>query len=130
MAFVNLLSVIYPVGSFYLSRNSTSPASIVGGSWTQITNAALRAGSSVGYTGSDTHTLTANEMPKHSHSFTWSWNSGTQSLGGDTWSITLQNPWQNGQILDTVNGIQDQGGGVAHSVVQRCYNCYIWYRTA
>ena len=67
MAYINLLQVIYPIGSFYFSRNSTSPASIIGGSWTQVTNAALRGSGSVGYTGSDTHTITEGEMPKHRH---------------------------------------------------------------
>lgn len=62
----NLLNA-YPVGAIYVSGSSTSPASLFGGSWTQITNAALRGATSVGYTGSDSHTLSANEMPKHRH---------------------------------------------------------------
>lgn len=67
MAYINLGQVIYPVGAIYASANSTSPASLFGGSWTQITNAALRGATSVGYTGSDTHALNTNEMPSHSH---------------------------------------------------------------
>ena len=35
----NLLNA-YPVGAIYASANSTSPASLFGGSWTQITDAA------------------------------------------------------------------------------------------
>lgn len=64
----NLLNA-YPVGAIYASGSSTSPASLFGGSWTQITNAALRGATNVGYTGSDSHTLSANEMPKHRHNF-------------------------------------------------------------
>ena len=67
MAYINLGQVIYPVGAIYASANSTSPASLLGGSWTQITNAALRGATSVGYTGSDTHILTIKEMPSHIH---------------------------------------------------------------
>lgn len=67
MAYINLGQVIYPVGAIYASANSTSPASLFGGSWTQITNAALRGATSVGYSGSDTHALSINEMPSHSH---------------------------------------------------------------
>lgn len=67
MAYINLGQVIYPVGAIYASANSTSPASLFGGSWTQITNAALRGATGVGYTGSDTHALSTNEMPSHSH---------------------------------------------------------------
>lgn len=69
MAYINLGQVIYPVGAIYASANSTSPASLFGGSWTQITNAALRGATWVGYSGSDTHALNVNEMPSHKHNF-------------------------------------------------------------
>ena len=70
MAWINLLDVLYPIGSLYFSNNSTSPASVVGGSWTQISGAAIRGASDAiaGYEGSDTHTITTSEMPSHTHS--------------------------------------------------------------
>ena len=53
MAFVNLGQVVYPIGSIYMSTNSTSPANIFGGSWSQISgNVCLMAGNSVGNIGS------------------------------------------------------------------------------
>lgn len=62
----------YPVGAYYISSSSTSPATLFGGTWTQITNRfILAAGSSysVGATGgSSTKTLTTNNLPSHSHS--------------------------------------------------------------
>ena len=67
MAFINLLQAVYPVGAVYVSTVNTSPSSLIGGTWTQITNAALRASTSIGYTGSDTHTITINEIPSHRH---------------------------------------------------------------
>lgn len=58
----------YPVGSIYLSINSTSPASLFGGTWTQIKDVfLLGAGDtySNGATGGEaTHTLTINEIPE------------------------------------------------------------------
>ena len=33
-----LLQILYPVGSIYMSMNSTSPATFIGGEWTQIDN--------------------------------------------------------------------------------------------
>ena len=64
MAFVNLLSVIYPVGSVYLSINSTSPASIIGGTWKQIRDNMLRittsAADTTGGSNSHTHSLSKN----------------------------------------------------------------------
>lgn len=73
MSWVNLLDIVYPIGAVYFSRNSTSPASIIGGSWTQIQGAVLGAvGGSVlsGY-GGDT-TISIDQMPKHKHSVKWS----------------------------------------------------------
>lgn len=70
---INLLEVLYPVGSIYLSKNSTSPASIIGGSWTQIQGAILGAiGESIsnGYGGDKT--ISIDQMPKHKHSVKWS----------------------------------------------------------
>ena len=64
---------IYPVGSIYMSVNSTSPASLFGGTWTQLKDRFLvGAGNSysVNSTGGEaTHKLTANEMPSHTHSW-------------------------------------------------------------
>ncbi len=37
MAYVNLGQVMYPVGAIYQSWSSVSPASLFGGSWSQIT---------------------------------------------------------------------------------------------
>ena len=73
MSWVNLLDIVYPIGAVYFSRNSTSPASIVGGSWTQIQGAVLGAiGESIsnGYGGDKT--ISIDQMPKHKHSVKWS----------------------------------------------------------
>ena len=36
MAFTNLLEVVYPVGSVYVTTSSVSPAEVVGGTWEKI----------------------------------------------------------------------------------------------
>ena len=67
---INLLSTIYPIGSFYLSSEATSPSSFLGGSWEQIEGAAIRGiaeGDDAGYIGSDETTLTVEQMPAHKH---------------------------------------------------------------
>lgn len=82
-----LVNMIYPIGSIYISVNSTSPATLFGGTWVQLKDRFLigcggsySAGSTGGTstiniahshstepstTGS--HALTENEMPQHSH---------------------------------------------------------------
>lgn len=71
MAYVNLLQVVYPIGAIYQSVSATSPASIIGGTWSAIQNRFLvGAGGSytVNSTGGETsHKLTVNEMPSHTH---------------------------------------------------------------
>ena len=73
----------YPVGAIYLSYVSTSPASLFGGTWTQLKDRFLvGAGSSygVGATGGETHhVLTWNEMPSHNHGFLDYWNTAAGS---------------------------------------------------
>lgn len=55
-SWISLLDVIYPVGSVYMSFNSTSPASFIGGTWEQLTNTFLYCSNNSGKTGgSSTH---------------------------------------------------------------------------
>lgn len=62
------LPVIYPVGSIYLSVNSTDPSALFGGTWERIKGRfLLAAGDSyaAGATGGEaTHTLAVAETPK------------------------------------------------------------------
>lgn len=62
----------YPVGAYYMSSDSTSPAVLFGGTWTQIQNRFIYAagpGYSVNSTGgSATKTLVTDNIPSHTHS--------------------------------------------------------------
>lgn len=48
-----IVDIIYPVGSIYMSVNNTSPATLFGGSWTQIEDKFILAAGST-YAGGDT----------------------------------------------------------------------------
>ena len=68
----NYWKTIYPVGAIYQSMNTTSPASLFGGSWEKIEDSFLYGSGtkSVGATGGEeTHTLTLSEIPWHSHKY-------------------------------------------------------------
>lgn len=66
--YTSLLDLIYPVGALYISSINTSPASLFGGTWAQITDgAALRAANAYGLVGSDSITLTLSQIPGHTH---------------------------------------------------------------
>lgn len=79
---------MHPVGSYYLSENATSPASLFGGTWEQIKDRFLvGAGNSYGVGdtgGSSTHTLSTAEMPKHSHT------RGTMNITGKIWGDMIR----------------------------------------
>lgn len=63
--------IFYPVGSVFISRYNNSPASLYGGQWNQLSEGVLGTSTEHEkglYFGSDTHTITVNEMPKHTHS--------------------------------------------------------------
>lgn len=75
---------LYPVGAVYISVNSTSPASLFGGTWEQIEDRFLLAAGSTyaaGSTGGEaTHTLKESELPNITGTVT----SGSGAGGGST----------------------------------------------
>ncbi len=79
----DIVDLIYPVGSIYMSVNSTSPQTLFGGTWQQIEDTFLLSAGNT-YTAGNTggaasHTLTTSELPAHTH--------GSETLTG---SITIR----------------------------------------
>lgn len=115
-----LFDAIYPVGSIYISSNSTNPGTLFGGTWeayaqgrTLIGNGTSDQAFNAGATGgSSTHTLTTNEMPSHTHtqnSHNHSQNSHTHTFHGYN-----QTGYVNNIGMRTGNGtsLSSQIGGV------------------
>lgn len=138
----------YPVGSIYMSVNSTSPAILFGGTWEAMPAGRVLLAQGKNYAagstgGEATHTLTINEMPAHSHSGT------TNSTGNHTHSSygaqggTRKSNWAGandnydpnyptgsaGTHSHTVS-IANTGGGAAHNNMQPYLAVYMWKRTA
>lgn len=112
-----LLDLIYPVGSIYMSTNSTSPQVFLGGEWTPIEDTfLLSAGSTyiAGDSGGNAthshttqgHTLTVNEIPSHNHSLNYRFvfAAGTDRAGLYQ-SGTASGTWYSG----------NSGSGKSHS---------------
>lgn len=126
-----------PIGSVYMSYNSTSPATIYGGTWTRITNAVIRgnSGSTHGYQGSDTVTLTADNLPYHNHSINIYNSSGddisdyypSHSFSGREHIYTGNFEYLMTTITTNYAGNQNSS---QISVLPRRFEVYIWYRTA
>ena len=68
---VNLMDIVYPVGSIYLSVSSTSPSSTIGGTWTQIKGAVLAAYGANSFASSGNYggslKISVSQMPSHKH---------------------------------------------------------------
>ena len=78
--FVNLMDVIYPVGSIYITTNATSPADSIGGTWEKIENCLLAAsGDTYNVAGrfSGSNMISTLAIPDHQHNVV-GWNSGVQ----------------------------------------------------
>ena len=117
---------IYPVGSLYMSISSIDPSNLFGGTWVKIEGKFLLSSSNSYATGTtggeETHTLTIEEMPSHSHVVNfdqiWGWG-GTRSL-----ATTSGGPYAG-------NGfVKDAGGNQPHNNMPPYLAVYVWKRTS
>ena len=78
----DIIDLIYPIGSIYISINSTNPSILFGGIWEAFGQGRTLIGAGTGNDGSTSlsftaggtggeykHKLTSSEIPSHSHSF-------------------------------------------------------------
>lgn len=142
MAYVNLGQVMYPVGAIYQSWSSVSPASLFGGSWSQITEKFLYCANSAGGTGgASAVTLSVNQMPVHHHlppSGYFIVQNNVGSMRQITPMITntgtgSDGMWQ-GRLAEDSGKKQlptaNEGGGASHENMPPYIRCYTWRRTA
>jgi hypothetical protein len=120
------VDMIYPVGAIYMSVNSTNPSTIFGGTWEQLKDRFLLGAGST-YTagntgGSATHTLTAEQIPAHTHSVP---NIKTTGSGDGAYCES----WGGGSGPRAIN-TGSTGGGKAHNNMPPYLVVYMWKRTA
>lgn len=125
MTVAQFVDMIYPVGSIYMSLNSTSPAALFGGTWEQIKDRFLLAAGSTyaaGSTGGEaTHTLTVSEMPSHNHSV----------YGGlEVTSVNTNSLAMSGEKVTSYRLTGAEGGSEAHNNMPPYLAVYMWQRTA
>lgn len=126
-----LLANVYKVGYVWVSYTNTSPASIVGGSWTPITGRFPYFNASTAMGGSNTHALSVNEMPSHTHrphvTNTADIGHGAYGLNpatGFQGNVTVLAYPQKSTIIDNT------GGSAAHNNMPAYQSLYAWRRTA
>jgi hypothetical protein len=124
---VDILKAVYPVGSIYISVNSTSPATLFGGEWEQLKDRFLLGAGDIynnGTTGGEAeHTLTVEEMPSHKHDINydqiWNTSGGKVSIGTT-----------NGGPYGGSGYVKSAGGDKPHNNMPPYLAVYMWKRTA
>lgn len=124
---------LHPVGCIYFSTNSTNPATSLGfGTWTafgagQVPVGFLNAdpdfGTDEATGGEKTHTLTATEMPAHTHGGGASNSATNTTTGGAATRVTAVGAGTDWNTTST-------GSGGAHNNLQPFIVVRMWKRTA
>lgn len=132
------VDMIYPVGSIYMSASATSPETLFGGTWTQITGRYLIGtdapelnddGTSPGdYSyaagrkgGEAKHKLTISEIPSHTHRIREANTKGTSTGYRFTASSGT---------YSTATYLENAGGSEFHNNMPPYLAVYMWQRTA
>tara|TARA_B110000503_G_scaffold99357_1_gene148669 strand:- start:3270 stop:3923 length:654 start_codon:yes stop_codon:yes gene_type:complete len=124
----SLYDAVYPIGCIYQSTVSTSPSTLFAGTtWTAFSAGRVLAGYDSSDTdfaagntsGSKTHTLTVNEIPAHTHSYSLENSRGSGSAGSADGESSYSTP-----------NTGSTGGGAAHNNMQPYQVVYMWTRTA
>lgn len=134
---------IYPVGSIYMSIDSTDPSNYFGGTWERIqgkfllgANDAIEEYNAGKMGGEATHKLTVNEMPSHNHypsdkGANWVPNTNLFSrrniaLGSS--GLYVPAPDSAGISGWKWGGTSFVGGGQAHNNMPPFLAVYVWKR--
>ena len=142
-----LIDIIYPVGSVYISVNNADPKNIFGGTWVQLKDRfLLGAGGtySAGSTGGEaTHKLTVAEMPSHNHTIDHTHDTAqTSNSSIMALSYGSSNSYNGVGSKSFTTGTRDvvvpkysgnsgsTGSGVAHNNMPPYLVVYMWKRTA
>lgn len=138
-----IVDMIYPVGSIYMSVNRTSPATLFGGTWQRITGRFLLAGTDSSNSGAAqtpgntggaaTHTLTKAELPDTELGVKFPYN----GLEYDAYMYQLTAYTGGGTGIGTFGLNQGNklhtealGSGNSFSIMPPFLSVYVWKRTA
>lgn len=137
-----LLDLIHPVGSIYISTTQTNPSELFGGEWESYGEGRTLIGAGEGTdTNSTTKTFTANttggeylhkltiaEMPSHSHSIYSGYGDkddptvSTDAYRYQYWGGS-ERGWHKGSL-----GTGAEGGSESHNNIQPYIVTYMWKR--
>ena len=149
----------YPVGSIYISVDSANPSTLFGGTWEAFGQGRMLIGSGTGTDdnsvsqtfaggsvgGEYKHTLTEEEMPKHTHRGFYWWNNSQpfQPVNGMSLNTGTETPYNlthTGTASSSKGGVNalytglaggdNNGNTTSHNIVSPYVTVYMWKRTA
>lgn len=139
------LDDIYPVGSIYMSTESTSPETLFGGTWQRIYRRFLVAAASVpegstednfapGRTGGEEYlTLTADNLPRHRHSLGSNANVRTEGISGTSTDAYIQGTYTWDDRVTPTSSYTDYAGSSAPEPIENLppyLAVYMWKRVS
>ena len=133
-AFTDLLKLVFPIGSTYITQTNTNPSKILGfGTWERLKgkvclgldedDANMNA---IGKTGGEkTHKLTISEMPSHRHAI----NTNVNCTGFGSNNSLVRGSGGTTEWKDNESYIKSTGDGAAHNNMQPYQVVgYMWIR--
>ena len=129
---MELIDLIYPIGSIFMSTASANPGAYLGGTWelwgkgrvpVGVDEAQTEFASAEKTGGEKTHTLSANEMPSHRHYL------NNPNADGSTVNYTIAYAPSSKGLAGTLQTAA-AGGNAAHNNLQPYITCYMFKRTA
>lgn len=110
---------IYPVGSIYISTESTNPSELFGGTWESYGEGRTLVGEGSGYEagttgGSSTTTLTVENLPSHYHRYTPNGTISSTFSNG-----TAQSAGAHSHSIPQLSGATNSGGAHNHIIAAR-----------
>lgn len=124
-----LLSDVFKVGYVWTSYTNTSPASILGGTWTELKGVFPYYNASTATGGSNTHKLSSGEMPAHKH------DARIHITGSEAKGYGLaQSAGFKDRVVVAYGGYGyytgDTGGTGSHNNMPKYQSLYAWRRSA
>lgn len=144
MSFVNIGTILFPVGSIYQSVNNTSPATFLGGTWSAITGRFLYANNGNSTGGKNSETINFN----HTHAVRYAFTTGYMNGNGNWYTngqtvprgviTTHDSAWTDSEVSDITSwppnqysiGSMKKLGNKTISHVPAYQTVYCWKRTA
>lgn len=131
--FASIIDIVYPVGSIYMSVNAADPSKLFSGTlWEKLEGRFLLGSSStykLGSTGGEaTHTLTYDEMPKHTHAMYSGNSGGPQDWEPDGGSYLVDSVTESKTTWWAPLGMNYAGGSAAHNNMPPYLVVNMWKR--